>query len=113
MTSIGINNSLRLARRRAARQCPIKLLDSRERNKRNKAAQQANPYDMNQAYLDALANPGKVTTPGATVAQSAPPSNQSGVLQQFLANWKNQGSPTQGAGNYNNSGFFNALKGMV
>ena len=69
--------------------------------------------DMNAAYLAALANPGKVTTPGATVAQSAPPSAQSGVLQQFLQNWQNQGSPTQGAGNYNNKGFFDALQGMV
>ena len=72
-----------------------------------------NPIDMNQAYLAALANPGKVTTQGATVPQAAPPSNQSGVLQQFLTNWQNQGSPTQGAGNYNNAGFFNSLKGMV
>ena len=77
------------------------------------AAAPQNPIDMNQAYLSALANPGKVTTPGATVAQSAPPSASSGVLQQFLQNWQNQGSPTQGAGNYNNKGFFDALQGMV
>ena len=69
--------------------------------------------DMNAAYLQALANPGKVTTPGATVAQSAPPSAQSGVLQQFLANWQKQGSPTTGAGNYNNKDFYAALQGMV
>jgi hypothetical protein len=71
------------------------------------AAQQAAPAgpDMSAAYLNALANPGKIQTPGATVAQAAPPSNQSGVLQQFLQNWK----PTQGAGNYSNSGFFNGL----
>jgi hypothetical protein len=74
---------------------------------------QQNPYDMGQAYLQALQNPGHVATQGATVAQAAPPSNQSGVLQQFLQNWQNQGSPTQGAGNYNNQGFFNSLKGMV
>lgn len=77
------------------------------------APQPQNPYDMNQAYLDALANPGKVTTPGATVAQSAPPSNQSGVLNQFLANWNKGGQQTQGAGNYNNRGFFDALQGQV
>ena len=53
--------------------------------------------DMNAAYLAALASPGHVTTPGATVAQSAPPSNQSGVLQQFLANWK-PGGESQGPG---------------
>ena len=69
--------------------------------------------DMSAAYLNALANPGKVTTPGATVPQSAPPSASSGVLQQFLANWQNQGQPTTGAGNYNNKGFFDALQGMV
>jgi hypothetical protein len=67
--------------------------------------------DMNQAYLAALSNPGKVQTPGATVPQAPLPSGQSGVLQQFLSNWQNQGSPTTGAGNYNNQGFFNALKG--
>jgi hypothetical protein len=69
--------------------------------------------DMNAAYLAALSNPGKVTTPGATVAQAPTPTGQSGVLQQFLANWKGAGSPTQGAGNYNNAGFFNALQGQV
>jgi hypothetical protein len=65
---------------------------------------------MNAAYLQALANPGKVTTPGATVAQSAPPSGQSGVLQQFLQNWKPGNNP---AGNYNPSLFPNALRGQV
>lgn len=73
------------------------------------AAQPTNPIDMNQAYLNALSNPGKVVTPGATVPQSPPPSGQSSVLQQFLANWR--GQPTTGAGNYNNAGFFNALSG--
>jgi hypothetical protein len=77
-----------------------------------KPAAPAGP-DMNAAYLAALANPGKVQTPGATVAQSPTPSNQSGVLQQFLANWKAGGGQTQGAGNYNNKGFFNALQGQV
>jgi hypothetical protein len=67
--------------------------------------------DMNQAYLAALSNPGKVQTPGATVPQAPLPSGQSGVLQSFLQNWQNKGSPTTGAGNYNNSGFFNALQG--
>jgi len=67
--------------------------------------------DMNQAYLAALANPGQVQTPGATVPQAPLPSGQSGVLQQFLQGWQNKGSPTTGAGNYNNAGFFNALQG--
>jgi hypothetical protein len=69
--------------------------------------------DMNAAYLAALQNPGHVTTPGATVPQSPTPSGQSGVLQQFLANWNQKGQPTQGAGNYNNAGFYNALQGNV
>ena len=73
-------------------------------------AQQANPIDMSAEYIKALANPGHVDTPGATVPQAAPPSNQSGVLQQFLANWN--GNP-KGAGNYDNSGFINALRGQV
>ncbi len=73
-------------------------------------AAQTNPYDMNKAYMAALQSPGHVTTPGATVAQAAPPSNQSGVLQQFLANW---GGNSKGAGNYDNSGFINSLRGMV
>lgn len=75
------------------------------------AAPQTNPVDMSQAYLNALANPGKVKTPGATVPQANLPSNSSGVLQQFLNNWQGGGGNTQGAGNYNNAGFFNALKG--
>ena len=75
--------------------------------------QQTNPIDMSHAYLQALANPGKVTTPGATVPQAAPPSNQSGVLQQFLQNWQQGGGNTQGAGNYNNAGFYKALQGQV
>ena len=66
--------------------------------------------DMNAAYLAALANPGKVTTPGATVAQSAPPSASSGVLQQFLANWK---PGANSAGTYNPNLFPDALRGMV
>jgi hypothetical protein len=66
--------------------------------------------DMNAAYLAALSNPGKVTTGGATVPQSAPPSNQSGVLQQFLQNWKPGASA---AGNYDPGLFVNALRGQV
>lgn len=77
------------------------------------AAPQTNPIDMGQAYLNALSNPGHVSTPGATVPQAPSPSNQSGVLQQFLNNWQQGGGNTQGAGNYNNAGFFNALKGQV
>jgi hypothetical protein len=85
---------------------------------RQAGAQQATPQapptqapDMGQAYLAALSNPGKIATPGATIPQSAPPSANSGVLQQFLQNWQNKGSPTTGAGNYNNQGFFAGLQG--
>ena len=66
--------------------------------------------DMTAAYIKALQNPGHITTPGATVAQSAPPSQQSNVLQNFLANWNGN---TKGAGNYDNSGFFGGLVGNV
>ena len=72
------------------------------------AAAQTNPIDMRQAYLDALSNPGHVTTPGANVPESTPPAQQPNVLQSFLAN--NQGST--GAGGYSNMPFFNTLKGL-
>jgi hypothetical protein len=65
-----------------------------------------NPIDMRQAYLDALSNPGKVTTPGATVPQAQPLGSPS-VLNAFLA--ANPGGGGAGAGNYNNSGFFDTL----
>jgi hypothetical protein len=71
------------------------------------------PPNMTQAYLSALQRPNYVTTPGANVAQAQPPSQQSNVLQQFLANWQQGGGNTQGAGNYNNKGFFNGLTGNV
>lgn len=64
-------------------------------------------------YLGRLSNPGPVTTPGATVAQAPPPSAQSSVMQAFLNNWKAKGAPTQGAGNYNNQGFYDALQGAI
>ena len=60
---------------------------------------------MNAAYKNALANPGHVTTPGATVPESQPITNQPSVLDQFLAS--NQGGA--GAGNYNNQPFFDTL----
>ena len=65
-----------------------------------------NPIDMRQAYLDALSNPGKVTTPGATVPQASPLGSPS-VMNSFLA--ANPGGGGAGAGGYNNSGFFNTL----
>jgi hypothetical protein len=71
------------------------------------------PPNMTQAYLSALQRPGKVITPGATVAAAPPPSNQSNVLQQFLADWQGGGGKTTGAGNYNNKGFFGGLVGNV
>ena len=64
------------------------------------------PPDMRQAYLDALANPGKVTTPGANVPAS-PPLGTPDVMTAFLAAHPQGGS--KGAGNYDNSGFFNTL----
>jgi len=58
--------------------------------------------DMNQAYLDALANPGKVTTPGGYDHSSDTPS----VLSAFLDTNKSGGT---GAGGYSNQGFFDTL----
>ena len=66
-----------------------------------------NPIDMRQAYLDALSNPGKVTTPGATVSQASPLGSPS-VMNSFLAA-NPGGMGGAGAGGYNNSGFFNTL----
>jgi hypothetical protein len=68
-------------------------------------AAQTNPVDMRQAYLDALANPGHVTTPGATVPASQPVGSPS-VMDAFLA--QNKGS-SGGAGGYSNQGFFDTL----
>ena len=70
------------------------------------AAAQQNPVDMRQAYLDALSNPGKVTTPGANVPQASPLGSPS-VMNSFLA--ANPSGGGAGAGGYNNSGFFNTL----
>jgi hypothetical protein len=73
------------------------------------AAPAANPSGLtSQQYLQLLAHPNPVQTPGATVPQSAQsyqPSN--GVLQQFLANWK----PAQsGPGSGFQQGFNKALR---
>ena len=71
------------------------------------APQPQNPVDMRQAYLDALSNPGKVTTPGATVPQSQPLGSPS-VMSAFLqAHPGGGGGPA--AGNYSNAGFFSTL----
>ncbi len=64
------------------------------------------PVDMRQAYLTALSNPGKVTTPGANVPQAAPLGTPS-VLNSFLA--AHPGGGGAGAGNYSNKGFFDTL----
>ncbi len=70
------------------------------------AAAPTNPVDMRQAYLTALSNPGKVTTPGANVPQAQPLGTPS-VLNSFLA--ANPGGGGAGAGGYNNQGFFSTL----
>jgi hypothetical protein len=61
---------------------------------------------MRQAYLDALANPGHVTTPGATIQPSQPVGSPS-VMDAFLA--QNKGGGGSGAGGYSNQGFFDTL----
>ena len=59
--------------------------------------------------LSMLANPGKVTTPGATVPETASVQPGSANLQSFLKNWQPaQSGP--GSGFQNN--FATALKGM-
>jgi hypothetical protein len=59
--------------------------------------------------LTGLANPGKVTTPGATVPASASAQPGPANLQSFLANWK----PAQsGPGSGFQQNFATALKGM-
>ena len=61
-----------------------------------------------QQYLSLLANPGAVQTPGATVPQATGVQPGSGVLQQFLANWR----PAQsGPGSGFQQGFLRALGG--
>ena len=70
----------------------------------------APPPNNWQSTLAMLANPGPVTTPGATVPQ-APTSNQPGpgVLQNFLANW----SPAQsGPGSGFTQNFNSILRGL-
>ena len=68
---------------------------------------QSNPVDMRQAYLTALSNPGKVTTPGAAVPQAQPLGTPS-VLNSFLAAHPGGGGGPA-AGNYTNKPFFDTL----
>jgi hypothetical protein len=62
-----------------------------------------------QQYLQLRANPGHVTTPGATVPQAGSSATPGpGMLQQFLANW----NPAQsGPGSGFQQAFSKALKG--
>jgi hypothetical protein len=63
-----------------------------------------------QNTLSMLANPGHVTTPGATVPQAQSSTGvQPGVLQNFLANWKPQQS---GAGSGFTQNFNSILRGL-
>ena len=72
-------------------------------------APQTNPIDMRQAYLTALANPGKVTTPGANVPIKQPLGTPS-VLQSFLAH--NPGGGATMPGGYTNKPFFATLNNL-
>ena len=92
---------------------PIMSLPSASQSQAGPATSAAptNPIDMRQAYLDALSNPGHVTTPGANVPPTTPVGNQvPSVMSQFLAN--QGGKPTSGAGNYSNAQFFNTLNAL-
>ena len=63
-----------------------------------------------QQYLQLRANPGRVTTPGATVPQAASSAQPGpGVLQAFLQNWKPAAS---GPGAGFQQSFNSALRGM-
>ena len=77
------------------------------------SAAPTNPIDMRQAYLDALSNPGKVTTPGAQMLPGTSPTgpqSQPSVLAQFLQ--QHPGGGTTGAGGYSNQGFFSTLNAL-
>ena len=77
------------------------------------AAAPQNPVDMRQAYLDALSNPGKVTTPGAQMLPGTSPTgpqSQPSVLAQFLQ--QHPGGGTTGGGGYSNQGFFSTLNAL-
>jgi hypothetical protein len=63
-------------------------------------------FDARQDYLDKLANPGNPPIVGANVPASSPLGVPS-VLSAFLAAHPSGGA--KGAGNYNNSGFFDTL----
>ena len=68
---------------------------------------------MRQAYLDALSNPGKVTTPGAQMLPGTSPTgpqSQPSVLAQFLQ--QHPGGGTTGGGGYSNQGFFSTLNAL-
>jgi hypothetical protein len=61
-----------------------------------------------QQYLQLRANPGRVTTPGATVPQASSATPGPGMLQQFLANWN---PATSGPGSGFQQSFSKALRG--
>jgi len=88
------------------------LLNQQMAGGMQQAPQAAAPAAPNnwQNTLSMLANPGHVTTPGATVPQ-APTSNQPGpgVLQNFLANWQPASS---GAGSGFTQNFNSILRGL-
>ena len=70
----------------------------------------AAPPNNWQSTLSMLANPGHVTTPGATVPQAQSSTGvQPGVLQNFLANWQPQQS---GAGSGFTQNFNSILRGL-
>ena len=73
-----------------------------------------NPIDMRQAYLDALSNPGKVTTPGA---QMLPGTSHDRTTIAALRCWRSfcsstPGGGTTGGGGYSNQPFFSTLNAL-
>jgi hypothetical protein len=89
------------------------LLNQQMAGGMQQAPQAAAPAAPNnwQSTLSMLANPGHVTTPGATVPQAPQGGGQPspGVLQNFLANWQPQQS---GAGSGFTQNFNSILRGL-
>lgn len=79
------------------------------------AAQPTGAPNQRQAYLDALSNPGPVTTPGAVMQPGATTgAAQPSVLQAFLAAHPQGGTSVsgKGGGGYSNQSFFNTLANL-
>lgn len=71
---------------------------------------QAAPQPTNAGYLQALANPGRVTTPGVTPPGGPQYQPSSGVLPAMLNQWQQRGSGVPGVSL--NQNFLGALRSL-